>query len=232
MHEPNGGAERVKADIHAWLDAHLAGTSLPPPPLPTEKLRGDRRAVAMSVELDARGETPRGEGDGLGVTGGLRFRMALGGTLGYLGGLDLRAGAYPEGRGALYAADLHAVGLAVRSGNGSMIGLTAGAGIGGMRGASATHVPVELAAEGPLGPVRALARVGLGWRLSGDRYAMDVRGVADEVTALVGVRLGRDRHYWAHVVAGGGPYLAVTYQDLGGGELVGVALGIDMWGAN
>jgi alpha-beta hydrolase superfamily lysophospholipase len=231
MHEPNGGGERVMADIQTWLDAHVDGKALPPPALPTEKLRGDRPAVAMSVELDGRGETPR-QGSGLGITGGLRFRMGIGREVGYLGGLDVRAGAYPDGRGALYLADLHALGIAARSSSGAMLGVTAGVGIGGVRGASATHVPVELAAEAPVGPVRALARFGLGWRLSGDRYASDAHGIADEMTALVGVRLGRDRRYWAHVVAGGGPYLAVTYQDLGGGELVGLALGIDMWGAN
>ena len=101
-----------------------------------------------------------------------------------------------------------------------------------MRGASATRAPIELSVELPLGPLRLLGRAGLAWTLSGDAYADDALGLADEVSALAGVRLGRDRRYWGSVVAGAGPYLAYTYRNLGGGELHGVALGLDLWGAN
>jgi len=221
LHEP--GADRVMTDIQSWLDVHVAGTPAAPPALPDGPVKGDRGASLASVELDIRGD----DHDGVGVTGGLRARFGFGP---YVGGLDLRAGVYPDGRGALYEADLHALGVGL-SRSGALVTITGGVGIGGLRGASATHLPVELALEAPLGPIRALARVGLGWRLSGPSYATDVHGVADEVDALIGVRLGRDHHYWSRVVAGAGPYIGVAYRDLGGVEFYGVAVGIDMFGA-
>ena len=119
----------------------------------------------------------------------------------------------------------------MRSQDGAFAAVTGGIGIGGVRGASATHLPVELALEAPLGPIRALARAGAGWRLGGPRYGADAHGIADELDAMLGIRLGRDHHYWAHVVAGAGPYVAVTYRDLGGVEFYGVELGVELWGA-
>nr|MDQ3365783.1 hypothetical protein [Myxococcota bacterium] len=149
--------------------------------------------------------------------------------LGWTGGIDLRAGHLD---GAIYEADLHPIGVAFRGAGGATLALTAGVGIGGLRGATATHAPVEASLEVPLGPVRVLARAGLGWRVSGDEYADDAFGLADEATGLVGLRLGRDRRYWATATAGAGPFLAVTYRSLGGGELWGVTLGGQLWGGN
>jgi hypothetical protein len=120
----------------------------------------------------------------------------------------------------------------VHTARGLSIALTGGVGIGGPRGAAATHLPVELDLQLPAGPVRVLARAGLGWRLSGADYTGDAHGLADEASALVGVRLGRDRRYWARISAGGGPFLALTYRDLGGDEQYGVALGLDLWGGD
>jgi hypothetical protein len=48
--------------------------------------------------------------------------------------------------------------------------------------------------------------------------------VADELGALIGIRLGGD-HRWGDYRAGHGPYLALGYCDLGGGELLGIVLG-------
>ncbi|HEX7838029.1 MAG TPA: hypothetical protein VF469_11230, partial [Kofleriaceae bacterium] len=93
-------------------------------------------------------------------------------------------------------------------------------------------LPVELAFEAPLGPTRLLARGGLGWRLGGARYTDDALGLADEATALLGLRIGRDRGYWSTVRAGAGPFVAVTYRNLGGSELWGIALGAELWGGN
>jgi hypothetical protein len=166
------------------------------------------------------------------VTGGVRLRLGAGrGGLGagYLGGVDLRAG-YEHG--GVYEADAHVAGLALRGSSGSFVAVTGGIGIGGLRGGTATHVPVELSGELAAGPVRLLARGGLGWRLGGARYAADAHGVADELTALIGVRLGADDRYWSAVSAGAGPYIAATYRDLGGAELWGLALGLELWGAN
>jgi hypothetical protein len=66
----------------------------------------------------------------------------------------------------------------------------------------------------------------------GARYAGDAFGVADEATALIGLRLGRDVGYWGRVRAGAGPFVALTYRNLGGTDVWGVALGGELWGGN
>jgi len=235
LHDPGG--DRVAADIVAWLDKHTgAAASADAAPVPdhtpaaeltaaTTPLGGDRAPRTMAIELDVRGEHRDGDS---GATAGLRLRFATGETLGYTCGVDLRGGYLG---GARYEGDAHLLGFAVRSGA-TTLSLTGGVGIGGLRGAGATHLPVELALEAPLGPTRLLARAGLGWRLGGARYAGDAFGIADEATALAGLRIGRDLGYWSTVRAGAGPFLAVTYRNLGGASVWGIALGGELWGGN
>jgi alpha-beta hydrolase superfamily lysophospholipase len=229
LHDPGG--DRVATDIVAWLDAHTGGAApagrSPDAELTaaTRPLAGDRPPRTMAIELDVRGEHRDG---GSGATAGLRLRIGTGESFGYTGGIDLRGGAFD---GARYELDGHLVGVAVRRGA-TTASLTTGLGVGGLRGAGATHLPVELALEAPLGPTRLLARAGLGWRLGGAAYAGDAFGIADEVTALAGLRLGRDQAYWSTVLAGAGPFLAVTYRNLGGVDVWGVALGGELWGGN
>lgn len=188
---------------------------------------GDAGDNAIALEGDARGELPRGGGPGdAGVTGGVRVRAMLGrGTLGagYGFGADVRAG-YLDG--GLYEADLHPIGVVLRSAGGGYLSLTAGAGLGGVRSAGASHAVTELAGELPAGAVRLIARASLGWRLGGPAYASDAHGIADELGAQVGVRLGRDRR-WGDYRSGRGPYIALSYRDLGGAELFGLALGFE-----
>ena len=234
LREPDGDGARVIADIVAWLDAHTGGTkAAPESSVPSGRLTGDPRRRAMSIELDLRGERPRGDELGPGVTAGLRLRLgrgrATGAGLGYFGGLDLRGGVLD---GGVYEADAHLAGLALRARSGALLSATGGVGIGGLRGATATHLPVELSLELPAGPLRLLARANAGWRLGGEAYADQALGVADEAGALLGVRLGRDRRYWGAVSAGAGPYLAASYRNLGGVELFGIALGLDLWGGD
>ncbi len=233
LHDPGG--DRVAADIIAWLDEHTgaAGASATPAPAPSPEtsltaatpLAGDRSPGTMAVELDVRGEHRDGDS---GATAGLRLRLGTGARVGYTGGIDLRGGYLG---GARYEADAHLLGFAVRSGA-TTLSVTGGIGIGGLRGAGATHLPVELALEAPLGPTRLLARAGLGWRLGGARYTDDAFGIADEATALAGLRIGRDLGYWSTVRAGAGPFLAVTYRNLGGASVWGIALGGELWGGN
>lgn len=230
LHEPAGGGDRVAEDVLAWLGAHTGGpaTSFAPPP--PGRLRGDRRPMALAVELDARGE--RGDAE-TGGSAGLRLRAGVGRAtplgLGWAGGLDVRGGYLG---GGFFEADAYPAGLALRGTGGAALAIAAGVGIGGARGASATHLPVEAAVELPLGPVHALARASLGWRLGGAAYADDALGIADEAGALLGLRLGRDLRYWPTTAAGAGPFVAVSYKNLGGGEVWGVAVGGQIWGGN
>ena len=230
LREPDGGGAQVAGDVIAWLDAHTGGPAVTfTSSSPTGPLRGDQHGRAMSVELDARGEIARDDAAKAahGATGGLRVRLGFGH---YYAGLDLRGGVIGGDGG--YEADGHLLGVSLRSESGALVALTGGVGIGGVRGAGAMHAPIELSVEAPAGPLRLLGRAGLAWRIRGDEYADDAHGIADEMTALAGFRIGRDRRYWAAVTGGGGPFLAVTYRNLGGVELVGLALGIDLWGGN
>jgi len=178
------------------------------------------RNAAISVDVDARGELPR-DGDA-GATAGLRMRYVLGRAtslgLGYVGGVDLRAG-YLDG--GYYEADAHPLGLALRNTNRTLVALTGGVGIGGLRGAGATHAVVEAALELSLGRVRLFDHAQLGRELDGD-------GI--ELVSQFGVRLGRDQR-WGDYTAGKGPYLAFVYRNLGGAELFGIALGLDLFAA-
>lgn len=233
FHDPK--TPQITADVHAWLDAHTGGPALTFKSSPTDQpLKGDTRGRVMAVELDVRAELPQGDalGGDPGVTAGLRARLGLGrgaAGLGYHGGLDLRGGALDGGH---YELDVHLAGVALRAQRGATLALTGGVGIGGVRGAGATHAPVELALELPVGGARLLARGGVGWRLSGDEYGDEAFGGVDEASALLGVRLGSDIAYWSSVRAGAGPFLAVTYRNLGGAELWGLALGTQLWGGN
>lgn len=233
LREPDGVGEEVTTEVVSWIEAHSGGAPVTfTSSHPTGRLTGDHHGQLMSVELDVRGEQPDVDGADVALTAGLRARFGIGRGalgLGYVGGLDVRGGRLD---GGYYHVDAHALGVALRGAGGAEIALTGGVGIGGVRGNGAFRAPVELSLELPLGPTRLLARGGLAWALSGDDYLDDAFGIADEASALVGFRLGRDRHYWGSVVAGGGPYLAFTYQNLGGGELFGAALGLDLWGGN
>ncbi|HUQ05310.1 MAG TPA: lysophospholipase [Kofleriaceae bacterium] len=233
LREPDGAGERVTGEIIAWIEAHSGGAPVTfTSSQPTGALRGDQHGRAVSIELDVRGEQPRADGAPTAFTGGMRSRIGVGrGALGagYVGGLDVRGGRLD---GGYYHVDAHALGIALRGARGALLSITGGIGIGGVRGADATRAPLEVSLEMPVGPTRVFARAGLAWRLGGDDYVDDALGVADEASALVGGRFGRDRRYWGSVVAGGGPFLALTYQNLGGAELYGVSLGLDLWGGN
>jgi len=180
----------------------------------------DTGANAVSIAADLRGELRRA-GDP-GATAGLRVRGQLGRGLGFAFGADARAGYLDGGHVEL---DGHPLGVSVRGARGAFVAMTVGAGVGGVRGATASHAIVELSAEAPAGPLRVLTRASLGWTLGGPAYTGDAT-LADEAAALIGVRLGRDRA-WGAYRSGHGAFLAVGVRDLGGATLYGLTLGIE-----
>ena len=229
------GHERVESDIVGWLEAHAAAdpSAARPPasdvdaPIARE-LRGDRAGHSASLEIDLRGERASLPGGGtFGGDGGIRFRDGFG-RIGYLVGIDLRIGGLS---GFRWLADLHAAGFTLRTGT-FQLGLSGGIGGRGFGGTSLLRTPVELSLESGVGPVRLLGRFGLAWKLNEGGPGASALSIADEATALAGVRVGRDRRYWRDVRAGGGPFLGLTYSRFGATDVFGVALGIDLWGAN
>jgi hypothetical protein len=92
-------------------------------------------------------------------------------------------------------------------------------------------VPVELSAELPIGPFRVIGRAAHGWSPTTETFGSGptlITERAEESTALFGIRLGRD-HRWGKVVAGLGPYLAITYRDIADTKLEGLELGVDLF---
>jgi acylglycerol lipase len=226
LHEPDGGADRVAQDIVAWLDAHTGGPAVSFAPPQQQKLRGDRGSMSLAVELDARGERTRS--DATGASAGVRIRIGVG-RVGYVGGLDLRAG-YLDG--GSFDGELHPLGFGVRGAAGHSIAVTGGVGLARGGGATSTQAPIEAALELPLGPVHVLARAAVAWRLSGPDLVDDGLSLGDEARALVGLRLGRDHQYWPGTVAGAGPFAAFSYRNIGGDAIVGIAIGGQIWGGN
>ncbi len=231
LHEPDGHGAMVEAEITAWLDAHTGGAPVTFTSSTPGALVGDKRASLQSVEISEGVELPRHDalgGDPL-VPINVRLRVGAGRAhgLGYHGGVDLHL----ENRGGDPSAELAVLGLALRTARGALIAVTAGAGIGGLRDGWAPRLPVGVELELPLGPTRLLARASIAWGLGGHAYA-DHALLGDENAALLGLRLGRDRRYWGSVIAGAGPFLAVTYRNLGGAELWGLAIGSQLWGGS
>ncbi|MCE9572858.1 MAG: lysophospholipase [Deltaproteobacteria bacterium] len=231
LHEPDGHGAMVEAEITAWLDAHTGGAPVTFTSSTPGALVGDKGASMQSVEIAAGIELPRHDalgGDPL-VSASLRLRVGAGRAhgLGYHGGLDVQF----DDRTTAPALELAALGLALRTDGGALVAVTAGAGIGGLRGGWAPRLPVGVELELPLGPTRLLARASIAWRLGGHAYA-DHALLGDENAALLGLRLGRDRRYWGSVIAGAGPFLAVTYRNLGGAEAWGLAIGGQLWGGS
>jgi len=229
------GHDRVESDIVGWLEAHTAAdpSAARPPasdvdaPIARE-LHGDRAGHSTSLEIDLRGERASLPGAGVfGADGGIRFRDGFG-RIGYLAGIDLRIGGLA---GFRWLADAHVAGFTFRSGT-FQLGLSGGIGGRGFDGTNLVRIPAELSLEGGAGPVRLLGRFGAAWKLNAGGPSTTALSIADEATALAGVRLGRDRRYWQDAHAGGGPFLGFTYSRFAATDVFGVALGLELWGAN
>lgn len=231
FHEANSSL--VVDELRAWLDAHTGGPAVAfaATPLSTA-LRGDAAGRLASLELDARSELSAAQLDDSAFSAGLRARFGFGPSrrLTYYGGLELRAGAR---NGFRYEATAHLLGLATGTRT-TLLAVTGGLSFSNLRDSAALSAPVELSFEASLGPTRLLARAAASWAVTGDDAPSSALGAteASELSALVGLRLFADHSYWATTAAGAGPYLAVTYRNLGGAKLYGLSLGMHLWGGN
>jgi glyoxylase-like metal-dependent hydrolase (beta-lactamase superfamily II) len=205
---PGHGGSLAAADVRSWL----AGADM----------RG--RDGALAIELGARLAFP---GDV--ASAGVRMRLALGGAVGYAAGLDAGvAGAFDASQSGTVPVDAYPLGVALRGRGGALVTLLGGAGIGGLRGISATHAIAELAAELPVAGARILARGSLAWGLTGP--AENHVTLAGQKSALLGMRLGADAPLGAYV-AGHGPFVAATFDDIDGVRFYGLALGLQLFAA-
>ncbi|HUS29496.1 MAG TPA: lysophospholipase [Kofleriaceae bacterium] len=211
LHEPKRAD--VEADIHAWLDAHTGGASFTQPPPYVEHLAGDPRGWTQAIEFA--GGISRGFDEKVTRFGGeFALSLARPRPLGWHGQLTAR---YANTR---YALALKPIGVAVRFG-GAVVGLSGGGAL--LTGA---HPAGAASAwyEQPAGPVH------LGIRADYEHAFFDG---ARNVGLLIGsLRLGGDRHYWPHAVAGVGPIVSGGYECQG--DTCGfVALaGLQLYGAD
>jgi alpha-beta hydrolase superfamily lysophospholipase len=243
----------VTADITDWMDARAAfsdpalaagatdGVVLPE----RRRLRGDRGASALSLSVALTGSRlservggdrwTRGSALDAGFTIG-RWPGANPTGAGWHLGLDARLAGNPK----LRDANLYPLGVGLRIGDGQ-VALSGGIGHHDAFAIRTWVVPVRLAVDQPLGPVHLLARATLAFRVSGEEAPETSALGSHHASALVGIRLGADIHYWSRLVAGRGLFLAATFEQLPAPSdasstepltAFGLALGFDLWAAN
>jgi hypothetical protein len=186
--------------------------------------------ASLAIEFDVRAGGADAKASTIAaVTGGLRLRAGVGRTgpgLGYLGGLDLRAG-YRDG--GHYELDGHAGrrGAAVDRRRAGRDHRRRRRGRGARRSARSTRRS-SWRWSCRSGPTRLLARAGLAWHLTdvdADADAEPVTGLADQAQAFLGLRLGRDRRYWSSGARWRRALRRLTYQASGEATGYGVAIG-------
>jgi hypothetical protein len=181
-----------------------------------------------TAEYEARYVHALDETRGLGLAG-IRARGHLGGeVVGYRVGIDLHAGATVPG-GFAYDCALYPMGLGVRLGRWSTLGV-----ISGVVAAGATHtmddavlLPAELSLDLALGSrLRVIARGRLGWvgAAPSRQDGAPTTPFADELDASFSIRWG-DRADRYGFTSGRGYYLGVAYREAEGSRFVGVVVG-------
>lgn len=196
-------------------------------PAPAEPLHADSLPSSLSTlaQVSTFAGYDRHVDDSRGGRVGLSGRVLLGAGLGYGLGLDLEVGA--TGSGAVYELELWPVGVGLRAGAASFVGLSAGLGVGGARGIepAALQLPVELRGRVQLGSVRAMA-----WTAARSTPFADDRPL--ELEAGLGLGWGRQASYWSGASAGSGPYLALAGRRRGDDSALAILFGLELLGAN
>ncbi|MBP9203078.1 MAG: lysophospholipase [Kofleriaceae bacterium] len=217
MHDPAG--EAVAADVVRWVTSRVDGERAPEgSPLPPH-LPGDRVGTVSALELAARA-TFAGEVAARRYDGTLRLRLAVPGRVGWVGGLDAAIG-----REQVVSAQV--LGLSVRH-RSWWLSVGGGIGAGSLRGWTTAIVPAEVALDGGVGPVRLLLR----GRYEYSTGAAGSGAPGDLRQLSLGLRLGADRRVFRQTWAGQGPILAVSVGELDAVRLVGVSLGLALWGGD
>jgi hypothetical protein len=163
----------------------------------------------------------------------LGSRLLVGRRTPYCVGFDGSVGG--SDAGLAYGATAYLAGLGARFGDAGRVALCGGAGFDGVAGAVpfAGRFPVELSLAFDAGPVRIAPWARAAW-IGGDQSRQD--GVSwlsavDEVEAGVSIRFARQRRYWSTASAGGGVALGLFYREFMDTSSIGLALGLDMTGA-
>lgn len=160
----------------------------------------------------------------------LGARVLFGHRVAYCVGIDAAAGASSEG--ALYRAEALLTGVGLRFGDAGLIALCAGAGVGGAPDVipTALQLPVELRLLTQLGSLRLAGHVTARFIPLDD--ARNTGDPIDELDATLAIGMGSQQAYWRGASAGSGPYVAVTYRHLLSEDVFGLAVGVELLGAN
>lgn len=169
------------------------------------------------------------------VLAGARLHAFVSGnaSVAYHFGIDLAAGATVRGGGFAYDVALFPLGVVVRAGETSIVGVGAGVGASGAVGTidDAVTLPLEAIAEIGSGRVRLLARARAAYVAGADARQNGAPSIAfaDELDATVGLRIGR-RYRNSGFPVGNGYFLGASYRELAGARFVGATIGysIDM----
>lgn len=163
------------------------------------------------------------------VLAGARLHGFLGAnaSVAYHVGIDLAAGGTFRGGGFAYDVALFPVGVVVRAGATSIVGVGVGVGAMGATGTldDAVTIPVEAIAEiGRANRLLARARFAYVAGAASRQSAAPSIPFADELDATLGVRLGR-RYNDHDFPTGNGYFLGAAYRELAGARFLGLVLG-------
>lgn len=190
LHEPKHA--EVETVIHRWLDEHTGGPKYGYVQSYPGHLDGDPRGWTQAIEFA--GGISRGFGEKVTRFGGeLAISLARPRPIGWHGQLTARLA------NTIYAIALKPLGVAVRFG-GAVIGVSAG---GALLNDHEFGVAGGFWYEQPAGPVH------LGIRADYEHGFF--AGALNQGLLLGSLRLGGDRHYWPHAVAGVGPIVTGGY---------------------
>jgi hypothetical protein len=194
----------------AWLHYELSGLTV----------ADEGRAAPRASEL---------------VLAGARLHAFVSGnaSVAYHFGIDLAAGSTVRGGGFAYDVALFPIGVVVRAGETSIVGVGAGVGASGAVGTidDAVTLPLEAIAEVGSGRVRLLARARAAYVAGADARQNGAPSIAfaDELDGTVGLRIGR-RHRNSGFPVGNGYFVGASYRELAGARFAGVTIGysVDM----